>query len=88
MRADDHVVRFMGLGDWGGLPWGEFNYSTAIERGVADGMVRLAKEKPQDFIIALGKILACTQVRVIQTRNIFLTMRGASWRRHWMQDKA
>ena len=87
VRADDHVLRFMALGDWGGLPWGEFNYSTAIERGVADGMARLAKEKPQDFIIALGKILACTHFCVFQTRDTFLTMGGASWRRRWMQNK-
>ncbi len=55
--AEHGVLRFMALGDWGGLPWPMFNYSTAIERGVADGMARLANEKPQDFVIALGKIL-------------------------------
>lgn len=67
VRADDeNVLRFMALGDWGGLPWGEFNYSTAVERGVADGMARLANEKPQDFIIALGKVLAYADFEVYQ----------------------
>jgi hypothetical protein len=57
--AEIGLLRFMVLGDWGGLPWPMFNYSTAIERGVADGMARLANEKPQDFVIALGKIFVC-----------------------------
>ena len=56
VQAEDGILRFMALGDWGGLPLSQFNYSTAIERGVADGMGNLASEKPQDFVVALGKL--------------------------------
>ena len=58
VNAENGVLRFMVLGDWGGLPFPMFNYSTEIEQGVADGMARLANKKPQDFVIALGKIFS------------------------------
>lgn len=54
-------LNFFALGDWGGLPYGTFNYSTTVERAVADQMGRLADELKPSFVIALGMVSACFQ---------------------------
>jgi len=45
-------LRFMVLGDWGGLP--EFPYRTPIESAIAGAMGRVAKDLDAQFIMALG----------------------------------
>ena len=49
--ADDSL-KFIVMGDWGGLP--DFPYRTAIERAVAKEMGNIADDIDSQFVLALG----------------------------------
>ena len=45
-------VRFLAIGDWGGLPF--WPYRTLVEQNVANYMAKLSKELNVHFQLALG----------------------------------
>ncbi|XP_064626660.1 tartrate-resistant acid phosphatase type 5-like [Lineus longissimus] len=48
----DDSVRFLVIGDWGGLPYSPF--STAIERAIAKQMAKVSSNIDSQFLLALG----------------------------------
>lgn len=45
-------IRFLAIGDWGGLPYPPYN--TPIEKATAVEMGKIAEQMGADFILALG----------------------------------
>ena len=52
MNITGDTVRFLAIGDWGGLPF--WPYRTFVEQNVADYMTKLSKELNIHFQLALG----------------------------------
>ena len=51
VRCDE--LRFLVVGDWGGMPW--FPYTTPYETAVSIAMGKVAQELGTQFTVALGK---------------------------------
>jgi tartrate-resistant acid phosphatase type 5 len=51
-QVDDHGLRFLAIGDWGGREW--WPYSTLAQVRTAVGMSRVATSTDASFVLALG----------------------------------
>ena len=64
-------LRFLALGDWGGLPF--WPYATPLEKAVGEQMGRIAKTNKTSFTVALGDNFYFDGVKDVEDKRFFVS---------------